>query len=234
MQFGSWWGYRGWKGEGWLRVALFRSICTGRAITWTRWTAEAVSDGREPRGRGWTAPSTWPASYPRYSIPTVRRGEGIVDKFQIPRILEARICEKKVSRTDERIDRISTLLFPLPRSIEIGNEIFSIFGRYSGVWEASYVLKYVTRARKRAVYKIDRHVRNVKVQGSRRRGVVHGLIDKPLSFRSYRTYVVRIRSFPPPSSSQWTAIAITNATFFLSLLSPSPFFRNQLFTRVKN
>lgn len=95
---------------------------------------------------------------------------------------------------------------------------------YSGVWEASYVLKYVTRARKRAVYKIDRHVRNVKVQGSRRRGVVHGLIDKPLSFRSYRTYVVRIRSFPPPSSSQWTAIAITNATFFPSLLSPSPFF----------
>lgn len=99
MQFGSWWGYRGWKGEGWLRVALFRSICTGRAITWTRWTAEAVSDGREPRGRGWTAPSTWPASYPRYSIPMVRRGEGIVDKFQIPRILEARICEKNVSWT---------------------------------------------------------------------------------------------------------------------------------------
>lgn len=135
--------------------------------------------------------------------------------------------KERISRTDERIDRVSTLLFPLPRSIEIGNrsnEIFSIFGRYSGVWEASYVLKYVTRARKRAVYKIDRHVRNVKVQGSRRWGVVHGLIDKPLSFRSYRTYVVRIRSFPPPSSSQWTAIAITNATFFPSLLSPSPFF----------
>lgn len=39
------------------------------------------------------------------------------------------------------------------------------------------------------MYKIDRHVRNVKVQGSRRRGVVHGLIDKPVRFVStYRTY----------------------------------------------
>lgn len=136
-------------------MALFRSICTGRAITWTRWTAEAVSDGREPRGREWTAPSTWPASYPRYSIrgwptvPTVRgegrrRRRGIVEKFQISRIRERKDFHRTFpsrSVVDERIDRVSTLPSPRPlflidrdlESFKTKMEIFSMFGRYSGV-----------------------------------------------------------------------------------------------------